>query len=138
MKTFRIALILLSLCLSACVSLPEGDAPDDLALRLDNNGGFSHGGRRIDFTNDGRFKEFRYSDTEEKILADIGSYQKGGGSITLLSDRPSARAEALFRVTHEGTTYWVGSESITRISKPEQAALREFALREKSSSDASP
>ena len=79
---------------------------------------------------DGRFREYSDSDTKSNYLADIGTYQKSGGSITMLSDRPGAKVESLFGIGYEGVMYWVGSENIYRIAKPEYAALRQTALRE--------
>jgi hypothetical protein len=135
----HISLILISLLMVGCTSNPSREAPShltsqsDRVLILDNSGGYSHPGRRIELLRDGRVLETRYTDVIGHANRNGGTYQLADGVLDLrFGDRGNQR---LLRVAYDGDIYWVYPNEADDIRKPENARLRQTSLKQKGEPD---
>ena len=100
-------------------------------LTVNNYGGYSHPGRRIQVLDGGAFEERLYTDV-------LGSHTNRAGRAvlnleigTLRLVFQDGREELLNRVRYGGIDYWVQAGETNRITRPQEDALRQRSLRSK-------
>ncbi len=97
-------------------------------LLLDNHGGVTHGGRRIEVRADGSYMDTSY--------ADPGAETAKNGRSTLNPERTQlvlspdgGKTERLYRVDYDGQQYWVHEAERERITQAGEASLRQVSVR---------
>jgi hypothetical protein len=123
-----VASLLLALACAVITGCAYPWSPPPL-LVLDNKGGYSHAGRRLELYPEGNYKETRYTDA-------VGDAKKSRGTYALDSERthltlsPSeGKTEHLYRVDLDGHKYWVREEYKKHIQADDGLA-RQVSLRE--------
>lgn len=100
-----------------------------VVLRLDNRGGFSHGGVRVRALSDGTCERELYSD-----VPGPGEVQRGtcvlDDAAGMLTVSMGAERWELRRVVHERVRYWLGKRDTERIGGADEAGMWQTALRE--------
>jgi hypothetical protein len=97
-------------------------------MLLDNQGGFTHAGRRIALRADGSYTDTTYTDA--------GVEPSKSGRYTLNSERThltlspnGGKIEYLYRVDYGGQQYWVREGDRERITQSGEASLRQTSVR---------
>ncbi len=95
---------------------------------LDNNGGFSHGGRRIELYVGGSASSLTYTDVMDDRRASYGSYDLRDNVLMLrFGDRGN---QTLHRVAYDGKVYWVYPDDIKRVKSRDGIYLRQTSLKQ--------
>jgi hypothetical protein len=112
------------------VALTLGCAHTSPFLVLDDHGGFSHAGRRVELQSDGSYTDIRYTDV-------IGDQRKKHGVYTideqkaLLTLSPvQGEPERLYRMDFGSDRYWVPDRDRDRIKETNEDWLRQISLKE--------
>ena len=120
--------------LAGCTSQSATNSPsepshrEDRVLLLDNSGGYSHAGRRIELLKDGKFIETRYTDVIGNQNRRSGRYDLSEGILNLhFDDRGSQR---LIRVPYGTEILWVYPNEVEKISLSERTRLRQTSLKQ--------
>ena len=117
--------------LTAC-STPQPSATQHRepgVVLLDNHGGFSHGGHRIELHPDGSYNQSTYSDVIGDDHTKHGRYTLTGERTLLTLSPHRGGAQRLYRVDYRGKQYWVRADERTRITKSDEDWLRQVSLR---------
>ena len=127
--------ILIAALLVGCTTRSPDNKPatassgPDHILLLDNAGGFSHAGRRIELLADGTVIDIRYTDSIGDEIESRGTYQRSDGVLNLrFGDRGNQR---LIRVQLGGDTCWVYPGEVEELREPESSRLRQTSLKQK-------
>jgi hypothetical protein len=130
-----IAWIVLGIGMTGCASDQAPDSPNKPAKRegrillLDNSGGYSHAGRRIELLENGNLIETDYTDLIGSRRERTGSYiLKGDDLLVRFGDRGDQR---LIRVSYADQTYWVYPNEVEKIALAENTRLRQTSLKQK-------
>lgn len=110
---------------------PPGEAPvrENRILLLDNGGGYSHAGRRIELIRGGTVIDTFYTDIIGDERARRGTFELADGILNLkFGDRGNQR---LTRVSYGSETYWVYPNEVELIPVPSNSMLRQTSLKEK-------
>lgn len=96
---------------------------------LNNNGGFSHGGLRIELMQDGDALVSRYSDAIGDSKSERATYELDQN--TLLIRYPRGGVTKLQKITYKGKIYWVDPINISRLTENSNRGewARKVALR---------
>lgn len=109
----------------------SGEAPlrENRILLLDNSGGYSHAGRRIELLRDETVIETTYTDIIGGERTRRGTFELTDGILKLkFGDRGNQR---LIRVTFRGDIYWVYPDEVQRLRLPNSSRLRQLSLKQK-------
>jgi len=99
-------------------------------MSLDNFGGFSHGGRRLELMMDGRFLETSYTDVVgDRRNKSSGNYAIDQTKAALHLSHATGAVEVLFKVDYGGVEFWVKEEKRKLIQEPGEKWLRQTSLR---------
>lgn len=98
-------------------------------LVLDNHGGYSHPGRRIDLQPDDNYKDIRYTDVVGHQKAECGLYTFDAEKRHLTLAPTHGEVEHLYRVDYGSQQYWVQEKDRQRIMDPADAWFRQISLR---------
>ena len=127
-------MIAVGISLSGCAS-PRRQPPTkppprkDRILLLDNSGGYSHAGRRVELLRDGGVIDTQYTDVIGGENGRKGRYTIEGDVLDLrFGDRGNQR---LMRVSYDNDIYWVYRNEVAKIVLPESTLLRQTALKQK-------
>jgi len=134
MKPFVI-LVALGALLAGCVAQPNPQPPnrppqrEDRILLLDNSGGYSHAGRRIELLENGNLIETDYTDVIGSARERKGSYILKGDELYIqLGDRGDQR---LIRVSYGDEIYWVYPNEVEKIALAQNTRLRQTSLKQR-------
>lgn len=95
---------------------------------LDNNGGFSHGGRRIELHEGGLASSVTYTDVIDDRIVSYGRYDLRDDVLLLrFGDRGN---QTLHRVAYDGKVYWVYPDDIKRVKSRDGIYLRQTSLKQ--------
>lgn len=122
--------------MTGCASSPserrpprEAPARENRVMLLDNSGGYSHAGRRIELLRDGMVIETEYTDIVGDEHTRHGTFELADGILNLkFGDRGNQR---LIRVAIRGDVYWVYPEEVQKLRLPESSRLRQTSLKQK-------
>lgn len=112
-----------------CCVLLLGCSSGSVVLLLDNHGGFTHGGRRIELYSDGSYSDTRYTDVVGLESVEHGVYTLNHEKTHLILSSASGEAEHLYRVDYSRQQYWVHEEDRLRITQSGESSLRQISLR---------
>jgi hypothetical protein len=132
MKSMRIIHFLL-FCVFAfatgCATRSGTQGQGNAVMVLDNKGGFSHAGRRLELHRDNTYRDTAYTDVRGEEILKTGRYtlDPKRRHLTLSPERGSVAH--LYRVDYSGQQYWVREDERERIAEPGEASLRQFSLR---------
>jgi len=139
MMKLPVALIAVGLVMTGCVSPhPTGNPTkpahrDDRILLLDNSGGYSHPGRRIELLEGANVIETRYSDVIGDQTVRRGRYVLNRDVLDLrFGDRGN---QQLRRVRYGNEIYWVYPNEVEKIALPEGTWLRQTSLKQQGEQD---
>ncbi|MEO5914593.1 MAG: hypothetical protein ABIS50_10200 [Luteolibacter sp.] len=135
-KMKRIFIPAFSILIAGCAALSTGRKGSIMVMEFDNHGGFSHAGRKIEFFDDKRFRDTRYTDVRGDDQTEDGTYEMGDGRITL--EGRGRDREVLCRARFEGEVYWVHSGEEKKVAKPGESHFRQISLRQNSVLSAKP
>ena len=96
---------------------------------LDNNGGYSHGGRRIALRSDGSYTDTTYTDVVGDEHARIGRYTLNAEKTLLTLTPEHGETQHLYRIDYGGQQYWVREDERVRITQSGEAWLRQISVR---------
>ena len=113
--------------LSACA---HSGVVTERLMTLDNKGGFSHGGRRIELFTDGKAQETRYTDVVGDVTISNGTYILQGKTLTLNFGKE--REVTLVCVVSGSDRYWVRPENVDLIKNSSEWWLRQTSLKQQS------
>jgi hypothetical protein len=96
---------------------------------LDNHGGYSHPGRRVDLQPDGNYTDIRYTDEvgHQRVEGRLYTFDSEKRRLTLAPTH--GEVEHLFRVDYGSQQYWVPEKYRQRITDPADAWFRQISLR---------
>jgi hypothetical protein len=129
------AWIVAGVVMAGCVSHQRPHPPskpvqrEGRILLLDNSGGYSHAGRRIELLDNGDLIETDYTDV-------IGSGRERKGSYILKGDELRIRFgdrgdQRLIRVSYGDQIYWVYPNEVEEIALAKNARLRQTSLKQR-------
>ncbi len=96
---------------------------------LDNHGGYSHPGRRIDLRPDDNYTDIRYTDVVGQQKVDCGLYTFDAKKRRLTLAPTHGEVEHLYLVDYGSQQYWVPEKDRQRIMDPAEAWFRQISLR---------
>ncbi|MCX5649195.1 MAG: hypothetical protein NTX40_08890 [Planctomycetota bacterium] len=112
-----------------CWVLMLGCAHESTVSFLDNHGGFSHAGRRIELHSDGSYSDTGYTDVIGNESVEHGVYTLNIEKTHLTLSPASGEVEHLYRVDYGRQQYWVHEQERRRITQSGESWLRQISLR---------
>lgn len=127
----RYLLAIVMAIFTGCISQHRVEKNKPL-LVLDNSGGYSHGGQRIELFERGVVSITSYSDVVGDRSISKGQYELHGNVLKLrFGDRGN---RSLHRISYRGSIYWVYPGQVKEIGSPEGASLRKTSLKQQEES----
>jgi len=127
--------IILVITMTGCTTHPTRHPPsqplpiEGRILLLDNSGGYSHPGRRIELLQDGILIETSYTDVIGSQRERNGSYIIEGNTLKMkFGDRGDQR---LIRITYGDDIFWVYPNEVNKITSSDSLMLRQTSLKQK-------
>ena len=118
--------IAFAVMLPGCVSHSQRESD---VTRLDNHGGFSHGGRRVTLRAEGTYADTSYSDVVGNELTTVGHYTLDAEQGHLTLSPQSGEVQHLYRAEYRGQQYWVRADERVRITQSGESWLRQISLK---------
>jgi len=103
--------------------------PRSAVLLLDNHGGYSHAGRKITLSSNGRYIDTRYTDVTSDEHVKQGVYTLNAEKTHLTLSPTNGAVERLYRVDYKGQQYWVHEEEQQHVVQPSDDQLRQVSLK---------
>lgn len=110
-------------------SAPAPSSDTRLFVVLDNRGGYSHPGRRVDLRPDDNYTDSRYTDVVGQQRVEGGLYTLDAEKRHLTLAARHGEVEHLYRVDYRGQQYWVRGQDKQRVLDPADNWFRHISLR---------
>ncbi len=108
-------------------SAPSSDTK--VFLVLDNHGGYSHLGRKVNLWPDDNYTDITYTDVVGHQRVECGLYTFDAEKRHLTLAPTHGDVEHLYRVDYGSQQYWVQEKDRQRIMDPADAWFRQISLR---------
>jgi hypothetical protein len=132
MRTLQpLSYVLCCVLLVECIQPTSVLHAEGVLLLLDNDGGYSHAGRRVALRPDGSYTDTRYTDVVGHDQVKQGVYTLNDEESHLKLSPPGGVVEQLYRVDFDHHQYWVHEQELHRIAEPNEVRLRQISLRAK-------
>ncbi len=129
-RSLRLLVYLLCTTLPvACTQKTTAPHADSTPSLLDNQGGFSHSGRRVALLPDGSYRDTMYTDVPGAASTTHGVYTWNADRTHLTLTPENGAVEHLYRADYQRRQYWVHEDERHRIGLPGETWLRQISLR---------
>lgn len=116
--------------MGSCAHRASSPSSDTRAfVVLDNHGGYSHAGRRINLRPDDNYTDISYTDVVGQQRVEGGLYKLDAENMRLTLAPMHGEVERLYRVDYGSQHYWVHEKDRQRITDPAEAWFRQESLR---------
>lgn len=106
----------------------------DAILILDNSGGYSHPGWRLELLKNGQLISTSYTDAIGHERKRFGTYYLADDTLVIkFGDRGT---QTLKKIRYSDGIYWVYPDEVKKLLKPKNSWMRQISLRQKSEQDA--